>query len=111
MKMKLLLANVTAAVRLFFYIRVWRFQDFVRQQKSMLVSRSKGFRLPTVHHDFPIPPNSNPFHYDSFHMGTPLVRGWMVMHEGHDRPEEPRDLQYIVLINTRTGQRIRVRFN
>lgn len=109
--MRMLLANITAAVRLFFYIRVWRFQDFVRRQKSMLVSRSKGFRLPTAYHDLPVPPNSNPFHYDSYHMGTPLVRGWMVMHEGTDLPEAPRELTYVILINTRTGQRIRLHFN
>lgn len=59
----------------------------------------------------PIPPNSNPFHYDSMSMGTELVRGWTVMHEGYDRADNPLDLNCITLVNTRTGQRIRVNLN
>ena len=57
-----------------------------------------------------IPPNSNPFHYDQFLMGTSLVRGWMVMHEGFDAETDQKPLRSMVLINTRSGQRIRLLF-
>lgn len=53
-----------------------------------------------------IEPNSNPFHHDLFNMGTTLVRGWVVMHEGYDRNDSPLPLHYLILVNTRTGQRI-----
>lgn len=66
------------------------------------------FQLPRVEHDFPIPAGENPFFHDSFNMGTPLVRGWLVMHEGYDRKEDPQPLHYLILVNTRTGQRIRI---
>jgi hypothetical protein len=54
----------------------------------------------------PIPRDSNPFHYDSFSMGSDLIRGWMVMHEGYDSNEAQRPLRSLTLINTRSGQRI-----
>lgn len=37
-------------------------------------------------------------------MGTTLVRGWTVMHPGFDT----LPLDHMVLVNTRTGQRIRL---
>lgn len=58
----------------------------------------------------PIPPNDNPFLHDQFNMGTSLTRGWVVMHEGFDRPEDPLPLHYLILVNTRTGQRLKVVF-
>lgn len=67
-----------------------------------------GFVLPTVHHMAPIPANANPFHHDGFNMGSPLVRGWMAMHAGYDNERSPMDLEYIILVNQRTGQRIRL---
>jgi len=67
-----------------------------------------GFKLPTVQHERPIPANENPFWHDSFNMGTTLVRGWTIMHPGYDRTEDPQNLDYMILVNTRTGQRIRV---
>lgn len=70
------------------------------------LSIKAGFKLPTVTHMAPIPADSNPFHYDSMRMGTDLVRGWMAMHDGFDRKETPLDLNHVILINTRTGQRI-----
>ena len=56
----------------------------------------------------PIPANGNPYHYDSFNMGCPLVRGWEIMHAGLDSPDNPRPLEYVVLINTRSGPRLRI---
>lgn len=53
-----------------------------------------------------LPPDSNPFRFDLSSMGTDLVRGWMVMHEGFDRKEQPRALNSLTLVNTRSGQRI-----
>ena len=64
--------------------------------------------VPTIIEVPGIPANSNPFHYDEYHMGTDLVRGWMVMHPGFDRKENPQPLNYIILVNQRTGQRFKV---
>lgn len=58
----------------------------------------------------PIPANSNPFHHDASSMGSDLVRGWMVMHEGFDRKDNPMGLQGMYLVNTRSGQRISLKF-
>lgn len=58
----------------------------------------------------PIPAGDNPFWHDLSSMGTDLVRGWLVMHDGFDRKEEPRPLQGLYLVNQRTGQRIGLRF-
>lgn len=78
------------------------------QTKWQRLAQEKGFCLPKVQHEDPIPPHSNPYHYDAFNMGSGLVRGWEIMHEGYDRPEQPTPLHYVILINKRTGQRIRV---
>lgn len=56
----------------------------------------------------PIPPNANPFHHDDFSMGTDLPRGWVIMHPGFDNKNEPMAMQWMYLVNTRTGQRIRL---
>ena len=63
---------------------------------------------PVVRHVDGIPAGANPFHYDEWRMGSDLVRGWMVMHPGFDNKSEPAPLDHMVLINTRTGQRIRI---
>ncbi len=55
-----------------------------------------------------IPANSNPFHYDHCRMGTHLVRGWMVLHDGFDSKQNPLPLDYIILVNQRTGTRFRL---
>lgn len=54
----------------------------------------------------PIPVGGNPFHYDLFRMGTELVRGWMIMHEGNSDQGTP--LRYLILINRNTGQRLQL---
>ncbi len=91
----------------------WTFNYRIEQIKNRVrdwsESRKRGFRLPTVRHLEPIPPNSNPFHYDISNMGTPLVRGWTVMHPGFDSKENPLPLNYVILVNCRTGQRIHVK--
>lgn len=56
----------------------------------------------------PIPADANPFHHDDWSMGTSLPRGWVVMHPGYDRKEDPRSMDWLYLVNTRTGQRIRI---
>lgn len=55
-----------------------------------------------------IPVGANPFHHDAFSMGTHLVRGWVAMHPGFDRDEDPESLDWIYLYNSRSGQRIRI---
>lgn len=58
----------------------------------------------------PIPAGANPFNHDDWSMGTDLVRGWVVMHKGQDNKDEPEGLSSMYLVNTRSGQRIRLRF-
>ena len=62
----------------------------------------------TVTENDPIPPNSNPFHYDESNMGSELVRGWVVMHPGYGDAEGLAPLNYMILVNTVSGQRIRL---
>lgn len=57
-----------------------------------------------------LPVDSNPFHYDTFSMGTELARGWTAMHAGYDRKEDPRPLNGLYLYNARSGQRIQLKF-
>lgn len=59
----------------------------------------------------PIPPNSNPYLYDHWRMGSSLLRGWEVMHEGYDNSAEPKPLSHLILINTRSGQRIHLQLS
>jgi hypothetical protein len=54
-----------------------------------------------------IPANANPFHHDSFSMGSDLPRGWMVMHAGFD---DTNGFEDMYLVNTKTGQRIQLDF-
>lgn len=56
----------------------------------------------------PIPAGDNPFWHDSMSMGTSLVRGWVLMHPGFDSKEDPRAMEWVYLVNTRTGQRIQI---
>lgn len=86
----------------------WTFKQWQERRAASKAAKAKGFHLPTVRHLAPIPAGDNPFHHDAFHMGTDLVRGWMVMHPGFDSKNNPLDLGYVILINTRTGQRIRI---
>lgn len=66
------------------------------------------FAIPKVEPLPSYPQNCNPFHHEPILMGTQLVRGWVAMHEGYDRPEEPQPLNFVILVNTRTGQRFKV---
>ena len=56
-----------------------------------------------------IPAGANPFRHDHFNMGSDLVRGWMVMHEGFGSPDWPTNLSYLILVNTNTGQRFHIK--
>ena len=86
-----------------------RFQRWCGRMKDSRRSRHCGFVLPVVQHLAPIPPGSNPFHYDYGRMGTDLVRGWVVMHPGFDSTETPLELGHVILVNVRSGQRILIR--
>ncbi len=55
-----------------------------------------------------IPANSNPFHYDLSNMGTTLLRGWTIMHEGFCSEDNPQPANYLILVNTVSGQRIKL---
>jgi hypothetical protein len=63
----------------------------------------------TVEEMTPIPAGSNPYRYDLYSLGTPLVRDWIVMHDGYnDARHAPLTGMY--LVNQQSGQRIRLRF-
>lgn len=59
----------------------------------------------------PIPVGDNPFWHDEFSMGTMLTRDWMVMHPGFDSKESPMAMDWLYLVNARTGQRIQIRLH
>lgn len=86
----------------------YHYEGIVARLVAWRKAKKQRFLLPTVHHLEPIPPESNPFHYDAYNMGTPLVRGWIVMHSGYDSEDQPFPMTYLILVNTRTGQRIRI---
>lgn len=62
----------------------------------------------TVEKMEPIPVGANPFRHDSMSMGTPLVRDFVVMHPGYDSKESPHPIGWIYLVNTRTGNRVKI---
>jgi len=51
-----------------------------------------------------IPPQSNPFHYDAFNMGTQVASNCIIMHDSHN----DQKTRSIIVINTDTGERMRV---
>lgn len=85
-------------------VRWWQF----KYSTIRFWGRLRSSRLTRILMLSRIPANSNPFHFDGYHMGTDLVRGWTVMHEGYDHKEAPQPLTYLILINTRTGKRFRL---
>lgn len=56
------------------------------------------------------PVNANPMRLDLMSMGTDLVRGWTLLHEGYDNKQEPRPLTRFTMYNDRTGDRFTVIF-
>ena len=48
----------------------------------------------------------NPFHYDSFHMGTPIAKNVMIFHTNHS--EKPA--KYLKLVNLKTGEQVYIKF-
>jgi len=52
------------------------------------------------------PAGDNPFCYDAFHMGMTVGSNVIVMMPNHSREECP----YLIIVNTVTGERIRVSF-
>lgn len=56
------------------------------------------------------PPNCNAMHHDRWSMGTPLVRGWIALHEGYGRPDFPDPLRSVTLVNEVSGQVFKVNF-
>lgn len=60
-----------------------------------------------THELTPFPTDCNPFHHDSFSMGTDLPRSWIVMSSGFD---SENGFEEFYLVNTKTGQRIQLDF-
>lgn len=91
--------------------------------------QQQDFPLPVIVPMEPIPPGSNPFHHDLFHMGCGVSGPWMAMfteHQGskqeHNMTAEEKeakargetiwnpDPSYIIMINQKTGQRFKMVF-
>lgn len=49
----------------------------------------------------------NPFNYDQYHMGQQLGKDHYIMFPSH--PTE--DLKYFILVDTRTGNRVKIRIH
>lgn len=52
------------------------------------------------------PENSNPYHHDFSNMGTPIAKNCEVMYSSRSNGE----LESIIVVNTKTGERIRINF-
>lgn len=60
-----------------------------------------GFKI----QDLPLQPkHENPFLHDFYHMGQSLGKNLVVMYSKHKDEKQP----YIILVNTDTGQRIKI---
>lgn len=55
----------------------------------------------------PIPPNSNPFHYDMSRMGIDVNKNVIIMTNGHSNEK----VSNIIIVNTETGMRSILYFN
>lgn len=55
-----------------------------------------------------IPVGDNPFNHDLGSMGTTLVRDILIMHPGYDSKENPKPIGWIYIVNTRTGNRVKI---
>lgn len=53
-----------------------------------------------------LPPNSNPFEHDLWNMGQRIGKEHMLMFRNH--PLE--DLDYLIVVNTTTGERVKLYF-
>lgn len=57
----------------------------------------------------PFPENCNPFHHDSWRMGTQVSGGWWAMYDQHpgvNREGDPYpEPETLILVNSRTGRR------
>lgn len=51
-----------------------------------------------------IPPNSNPFRHDMYHMGIPIAKNCMIMYSN----DKEGKCGYIIIVNSITGERLRV---
>ena len=82
----------------------------------MLVKRvKKPGLLPTIERMTPFPADCNPMHHDAFHMGVYVSGSWMALHAQHagvnqHTGERFPDPDYIIMVNSRTGQRFKLKF-
>ena len=67
----------------------------------------KDFGIIEVIEKESIPPNSNPYHYDLYNMGTDLGNNITAMFGNHRKER----MRYLILINNNTGKRIRFVFS
>lgn len=52
----------------------------------------------------PIPPKSNPFNHDQYHMGIYVGDNCMIMVPNHQSEE----CEYVIVVNITTGERLKV---
>ncbi len=55
----------------------------------------------------PIPPNANPYHFDFYHMGV-LLTGKEHVHIMYTNCLREGQTDYLIIINTKTGKRVKV---
>lgn len=88
--------------------------DFENEHVIGRVEVWKDFVPPTLDYMAPFPAESNPFHYDHSNMGCAVSGGWYAMynqHAGNNLDGKPYpDPKYIVMVNSRTGQRFKLVF-
>lgn len=75
----------------------------------MSTATKEEFALPVLVPMDPIPVGSNPFSADLYHMGCNVSGSWMAMFDQHAGSEYP-DPSYIIMVNTKTGQRFKMVF-
>jgi hypothetical protein len=65
-------------------------------------------KLPQMIQMDPLPADCNPFQHDLYSMGVQVSGRWTAMFDKHVGEEDPA---YIIMVNTRTGQRFKLLFD
>jgi hypothetical protein len=65
-------------------------------------------KLPQIVQMDPIPVGANPFNHDAYNMGVQVSGAWTAMYDKHIGDVDPA---YIIMVNSKTGQRFKLLFN
>jgi hypothetical protein len=74
----------------------------IEREIIIMFKFDNGKNQPIIEQVESIPPNSNPFHYDLYHMGTQLDKEYTIMYHDFDKNN------YIYIIEKSTGKRIQL---